>query len=157
MVGQLLDRPQGLIALGRRKVIALLDAVKLATQSPEPSTPGSRRQQASRACSGNQLTVLRGDGGLQPRYELPLLSLTDCLGDPQRRLPTRVGDLVGEPLELLPVATIEREADKSVEELRGPQALEFAPDGDPGGRWLPGQDVGEEDPTVQGGQWCLFY
>jgi hypothetical protein len=72
------------------------------------------------------------------------------LGDlrqPDRRLAARLLHVVGEPLELLAVAVIERQRDEPVEKLRRPEPLQLAPERDPRRRRLAWQPKREQDPT----------
>jgi len=57
-------------------------------------------------------------------------------GDPHGRLAAELDDLVGDPLELLAIAAVERQRDQPVEQLRDAEPLQLAPQRDPRRRWL---------------------
>src|SRR6266542_6134373 len=151
--GEVRKRRPGGVALGRREVVARLDAAQLAAQ-PRQRAPPHRRHIAPGGGGagrlGQGLVIARGRGG-HAGGQRPLLGGGGRLGEPDRRLAAGVGDLVGQPLELLAVAGVQRQGDQPVEELRGAEAAQLAPHRDPRRGGLAGELVAEQDPAGSAG------
>ena len=83
------------------------DPARLAAQASHcpPALPG--RLPTGLRCVFDQRAILDGDRLGHPRGKLALLPRRTKFSDPDRRLPARIENLVGEPLQLLPVARIE--------------------------------------------------
>src|SRR5215218_1336896 len=144
--GKLLDGHTGPLALGRREVVAPLDPAKL-TAKPRERAAVARCALCS-ACLFDHVQVLLGDARLHRGRYLALLRQGRWRGGPDRRFAAGLDYLIGDPLELLAVAAIERQANEAVEELRDAEPLQLAPHGEARGGWLAGKPVGEQHPIA---------
>src|SRR5581483_9491064 len=141
------ERPERELALGRREVVARADPAQLPAQAGERAPPPAGFVSPGLGRLGHERAVFGGDGRGHPRDELALLCRRREPPDPEARLATGLRDLVGDPLELLPVARVERQRHEPVEELRRTESLELAPDGDPRRRGLARKPVREQRPV----------
>src|SRR5439155_6966620 len=81
-----------------------------------------------------------------PRDELALLPDRCQLTEPDRRLTTGLDHLLGQPLQLLPVASVERKRRQPVYHLRGTKAPQLPPQPTTRRRRLAREPVGEQHP-----------
>ncbi len=101
------------------------DAAQLAPQSGKGSSPltcrigscGHRFRDHGHVVVGNRLG--------HTRCELALLTSRGELTDPDRRFAARLDHLIGKPLELLPVARIQRQGGQAVEHCAAPSRRSF--------------------------------
>ena len=132
-----------MLALGRREVVASFDPAQLAPKSRErPAVaPGLARLPDDGA-------VLLGDCRLHRRGKLALVGDRPRGCGPDGRFAVGLDHPIGDPLELLAVAAVEREGDKAVEQLRDAQPLQLSPDREAWSRRLTGKPVGEQHPIA---------
>jgi hypothetical protein len=134
------------LALARRERVTRADPAQLAAQASErpPPLPGLLRPRRGRLL--DQRLVLGGDRLRHPACELTLLRCRGKLADPDRRLATRLADLVCEPLQLLAVARIVRQRRQPVQHLHGAEPAQLAPQSAARRRRVARQPVGEQHP-----------
>src|SRR6266540_3087684 len=96
---------------------------------------------------GDHGAVLAGNLALKRRGQIALLPERRGLADPDRRVTADFAHLVGEPLELLPVAAVEGKRDEPVPELGYPQPLQLPPSCQPRCRRLAREPIREQDPA----------
>ena len=148
--GQRGHRRPALLALGRGEVVAQADPAQLAAQPAHGPPPRAGRQSAGRLGGGGHRLVVGGGGGGHALGQGAFLGGGGRLGQPDGGLAAGVGDLLGQPFQLLAGAGVQGEGDQAVLELDGAQPAQLAPQRDPRGAGLAGEVVGEQDPPGPG-------
>jgi hypothetical protein len=107
-------------------------------------------------CLFDHVQVLLGDARLHRGRYLALLRQGRRRGGPDQRVAAGLDDLIGDPLELLAVAAIERQPNEAVEELRDAEPLQPAPHGEARSGWLAGKPVGQQNPIAAAGHGRIY-
>jgi hypothetical protein len=114
-------------------VVACSDAAQLAAQPAHRAAPGAGRLGPGRLGGLRHRLVVGGDGGGHALGQGAFLGGGGRLGQPDGGLAAGLGDLLGQPLQLLAGAGVQGEGDQAVLELDGAQSAQLAPQRDPGG------------------------
>lgn len=117
-------------------MVAALDAPQFGAQLGQYAPPFGVVRVACVVGLGEDLLVFGGPGLGHVLHELLFVTGGGRLGDPHGGGAAEVGDLLGDPLQLLLGVGTCGQSDQAVTDLSDSQALELAPDGDPRGGGL---------------------
>jgi hypothetical protein len=112
--GQFLYGSVGMLADGRREVIALADAAQLSAKALDGSASHTLGLTTRQRSLIDQRLIFGRNLLPHARHKLALLSIDCGFRDPDRGFSARVYDVLGDPLELFTVAGIQRQRNQPV-------------------------------------------